>query len=430
MAERARKSDGKATFPRSRTFGTAAVTARQQFAWIWSRESLLRLGLSLVLATALWLYVTGKSDPLQAWDYPFPLTVTAQNVRDGLTITNNLSVVQVRVQADRNTTPVTQSSFHTFIDLSGYAKGLHYVKVNVLTDPGITVLQVVPSTVLVELAPVKAAEVPVHVRIYSKPPSGYSAQPAQVTPGTVSVTGPATTVSQVTQAIVYVSLSGATSSVTGSYQVALQDSHNNTVASRLLSAQPGQVRVTVPVAPLSSYKTLPVIASIRGQPRAGFGVAGVTVSPSNITAYGSPVRLSSISSVLTAPVSVSRRGAGTFTRRVRIHLPSGIHGSISQVTVSTAIQPVSGSSSIEVGVVPQNVLPGLRLSTSPATVLVTVVGPSTALRNAGRQMRAVIDLTGQGAGVYQLAPRVSVPKGLGVESVYPATVTVVLRQVQ
>src|SRR5918912_1619464 len=118
MAQRAKTATVDAARPRSRTFGTAAV-ARRQFAWIWSRESLLRLALSFVLATALWLYVTSREDPTLAWDFLPPLSVNVENPNPHLTVTNVLPQVHVRIRANRNLPP-SQASFFAFVDLTRF----------------------------------------------------------------------------------------------------------------------------------------------------------------------------------------------------------------------------------------------------------------------------------------------------------------------
>jgi YbbR domain-containing protein len=426
VAQRAKSNHTRSGLPRTRTFGTAAVTARNRFSWLWSRESLLRLILSFVLAVALWLYVTDKQNPSQAWDYPVPLNVTSENVPHGLVVTNGLKTVQLRLEADRNAVAVSQASFHPFVDLQGLKRGLHRVQVHVATDPGITVLSTTPASIPVSLDRMINAHVPISVQITDKLPTGYTLGTVTVKPNTLDVSGPQATVSQVTKAIVPLYVGGATSTISGPYKPFPVDASGASVPPNQLRLSPAQVQVTAPISSLSSYKTLPVIVALRGQPRAGFGVSGVTVNPSSVTAYGSPAHLKGVSSVLTAPVTVSNRKQGTFTQRVRIRLPRGLGANTDIVTVRTQVRPVAGSSSIEAAVVPENVTKGLLLHTNPDQVLVTVVGPSNSLGNAARQIRAILNLATLGAGTYSLHPQVTAPKGLKVENVYPQRVTVTL----
>jgi YbbR domain-containing protein len=385
----------------------------------------LRLGLAFVLSTALWLYVTSKQDPTQAYDYPYALTIAVQNVPGDLTVTNNLPVIHVRIQANRNTTPVTQTSFHPFVDLTSLRRGAHDVPVNVVADPGIQVIGVTPPRVRIVLDTQKTNPVAVGLHIFSRPPSGYSVGAYRVDPSTVRVSGPAGAVSQVSKAVVFVSLQGARSDVSGYYPVTLENSQNATISSRLLKAQPSEVHVKVPITPPSTGKTVPVIATVRGQPKAGLGITGLTTSPSTVTIFGAPSQQSRLSSVLTAPLSISNRGLGTLNKTVKIELPSGLYANIYFVTIHAQIQPIAGSSSVRVPALPLNLPPGLAARVEPADVLVTVLGSSKAL-NSAATLTVAVDLSGLGPGTYRLQPRVNLPKGLQLDRSYPSTVKVTL----
>lgn len=424
VAQRA-KSAARTAPPRSRTFGTATATARQQFSWMWSRESILRLVLSFVLAVALWLYVTSKQDPTQAWDFPQPLSLATENVPSGYIVSNNLPPVRLHVRADTRVVSVTPSSFYTFIDLTKLRPGVHDVKVNVVADPGISVLTVTPSQVKVRIEQIQYRHVPVHWHVLTPPPAGYRTGVVRADPNTVTVSGPESVVSQVTQTLLYVDLSGARSSVEGTYKLSAEDSQGRLVKGHL-SLDPARVNIKVEVAPLISYKTLPVLVSLRGQPKAGFGVSGLTVQPAEITASGSPSTLDRVSKLWTYPVTIPGYASGSFSTRAQIQLPNGVHAG-RWVKVSIQLGSVEASTSIEIGLSPQNLAPGLVVHTRPASVLVTIVGPSSALRQAAGHMKATLNLSSDGAGTYQLTPQLSVPRGLSVLGVYPSQAEVVLR---
>jgi YbbR domain-containing protein len=216
-------------------------------------------------------------------------------------------------------------------------------------------------------------------------------------------------------------------SLEGPQQPTLLDSQGVPVAgASRLSVFPAEVQVSVPVRQLASFKTLPLLVRIRGRPRAGFGVSGVTVSPTEITATGSPKVLSQLSKLYTAPVSIAGKGQGTVKVRSSVQLPKGVGSSVRTATVSIQLAPVYSSTSIQIGIAPVGVLPGLVAHTTPASVLVTVVGPSSQLARAGKSMRAVVNVTGYAAGTYTLTPSIAVPRGLSIGGVYPQTVTVTL----
>lgn len=385
----------------------------------------MRLVLSFVLAVALWLYISSKQDPRVAQDYGQPIAVSVANIPDGMTIANNsLGVVYVSYRRASTSTVVTGSSFHPYVDLLGLKPGLHHVPIQVTSDPGVQVVDKRPSTVPILLERIQSRRISVQPHTLGQPPTGYGTQ-IIITPKTVVVSGAPDLVTQATRASFELDLRSLRSNVSGSYELFPENSQAGLVVGRL-TLSPSHVHVTVKVQALSSYKTLPVLPTLTGTPKTGYGVVGVTVQPAEITASGSPGALSAISTVKTGSVSVSKRGAGTITRRVAVKLPKGIRSSTKWVTVRAQLAAVQSGSSIEIGITPVGVSPGLSARTNPAKVLVSVVGPSTTLSQVARQMHAVVDLTGYGAGTYTFTPSITAPRGIVVEGSYPTSVTVTL----
>ncbi|MBV9282944.1 MAG: hypothetical protein JOZ41_22965 [Chloroflexi bacterium] len=421
MAERARTQNGRTPFPRPRDFGTAAGRARHNFEWAWSRESLLRLALSFVLATALWLYVTDKQSPVQAWDYPYAISVNPTGVPGYLTVINSVPSVHLRIEANRNTTPVNPSSFYAFVDLSHYRRGSFSVPVKVSADPGIQVLSVTPPRVSVVVDTLQQKHVPVRYHLFGKPPAGYSLSGVTVTPNTVTVSGAGAALARVAQAAIYLDLSGATSPVGGMYPVSLETTQQGSIQAHL-SVQPAEVHVQVQIGAPSTGKTVPVIAAVSGQPQSGLGVAGISTMPSTVTVYGSPAAFKGLSSLLTAPVSVSKRGAGTLTAQVKLRLPRGLHASASQVTVSVNIRPVSATAYAPAAVTAQKLPSGETVQIRPPTVIVELAGPPASASPG--QVKAQVDLTGLGPGRYSLSPHLILPRGWKATNIYPARVAV------
>lgn len=425
MAEHAKRQPRGPLIPQVRTVGTVAATARQQLAGVWSRESVLRLLLSLVLALALWLYVTGKQNPSTPQLYPYALAVSTTGLPSDLTVTNTLPPVHVRIHSAPNT-PVTTASFQTYVDLTGVGAGLHILPVKVVADPGIFVAGVTPSTVRVNVAPIITKHIPVRWHIFSKPPAGYTAGPVRVQPTTVNISGPKSVVSEVAQAGIYLDLSQARSSVVSPYKPSPENSQGVPVKGQL-TLDPSEVQVDIPIKAVSSYKTLPLLVSLKGLPKKGYDVSSVTANPADVAATGAPSTLSSLANLSTSTVNVSGKGPGKYTTRVKVVLPKAVSSSTRWVTVTVQVAPVDVSASIELGVSPTSVQPGLQATVQPSKVLVTVVGPTSQVSQAAKSVRATINLSGNGIGTFQLRPALHVPHGMQVQSVSPSTVTVIIR---
>jgi YbbR domain-containing protein len=323
------------------TFGTAAVSARQAFDWFWSRESLLRLALSFILSVALWLYITGKQDPGLAQDFPQPLPIDIVNVGTGLAVTPTVTTVHVRYRADTPGVIVTSVNFHPIVSLAGIKPGPpRLVPVQVIPDPGLHVVQVTPSRILVTVDRTETRSIRVTPTVLTTVPTGYVSGNIRLSPSTIHVQGPHALVSQINGATVEIDLSGVTAPLDNSYKPVLRDSQGAPLSgSSRIQIDPPQIQVHVPVTALSSLKALPVLALFAGQVKAGYRVISVSTNPEEVTVRGSPSRLTRVSGAYTAPVRLSGRKS-TFTTHVPLQLGSGLTSSTQSVVVTIGIQPI------------------------------------------------------------------------------------------
>jgi YbbR domain-containing protein len=337
-------------------------------------------------------------------------------------------VVHARVRADLRTTPVTPASFHPFVNLSGLGSGLHTrVPVRMIADPGIDVVSVSPSRLPVVIEEVRTDHIPVQWRIIGAPPPGYSVGNISVDPSTVAVSGPKSAIGQIHDAKVYLDLSQARYTLDSFTKPSLENSQGVSVfGSNHIQLDPQLVHIVVPIVPLRAYKSVPILATVRGNPKPGFGVVSLTTDPLEATISGSPQSLAHFTSVTARPLNVSGRSSGTVRARVQLNLPKGASSHLRTVIVSARLAPVQSSSSLTLAVAPKGVAAGLSARVKPGSVLVTVVGPLPALRQAASRIKVNAGLTGYGAGTFQVAPIVSAPSNLHVEGIYPRAVTVVL----
>jgi YbbR domain-containing protein len=342
LAERAQSSSSRTTTPRVQSLGTAAVSARKAFAWVWSRESLLRLALSFVLAVALWLYITEKQDPGLAQDFPQALPVETVNLGVGLTvITTTIPSVHIRYRADTPGALVTSVNFHPIADLLGMKAGSpHRVPVQVIPDPGLHVVRVSPATVLLTLDRIDDRVIRVSPLLLNPVRSGFALGNIVFRPSEIRVQGPHSIVSQIRGASIPISVSHLTATFDSLYKPVLRDVQGFPVkSSSQLQIYPPQIQVHVPILPLSSSKTLPVLVPVTGQVKAGYRIVSIVTNPQTVTVRGAPTTLSQISSAATAPVLMTARKA-TFTARTQLRLPKGVSASTSSVAVSLGIQPI------------------------------------------------------------------------------------------
>lgn len=173
----------------------------------------------------------------------------------------------------------------------------------------------------------------------------------------------------------------------------------------------------------SSYRTVAVVAKLHGSPADGYGVTSVVVTPPTLTVQGAALGLGDVAYVNTDVLDISDQ-TSTVTRVVRVDLPPGITSTtVSSVTVSVFIAPITGKVSANVPITLKGLSPGLTATLSPDTVNVTLNGPLPKLKDLN--IRAVVDVTGQGPGSYILPVQVATPNDITVQ-IAPADVSVTL----
>ncbi len=173
----------------------------------------------------------------------------------------------------------------------------------------------------------------------------------------------------------------------------------------------------------SSYRVVAVVAKLHGSPADGYGVTSVSVTPPTITVQGAALSLGDVSYVNTEVLDITNQ-TDNITRPAIIDLPPGITStSDTAVTVSIFIAPIAGKVSANVPITLKGLSPGLEATLSPDSVNVTLNGPLPKLKDLN--LRAVVDVTGEGPGSYILPVQVATPSDITVQ-IAPADVTVTL----
>jgi YbbR domain-containing protein len=172
-----------------------------------------------------------------------------------------------------------------------------------------------------------------------------------------------------------------------------------------------------------SYRSVAVVAQLRGNPADGYGVTSVQVSPPTITIQGTVPGLGDANSVNTQPIDITD-ATSTLTRAIGLDLPLGVSSTtVSTVTVSIYIAPLQGKVSTTAPVTLNNVPSKLSAVVTPATVLVTLRGPLPRLNTV--ELHPFVDVSRLPAGSYVLPVQVTEPADIGVQ-ITPADVTVTL----
>jgi hypothetical protein len=176
-------------------------------------------------------------------------------------------------------------------------------------------------------------------------------------------------------------------------------------------------------------KVVPVVPQVEGEPAPGYQRMSVVVDPPAVEIEGPESVLRDLNQATTEPVDL-KASAGQVRETVTIGiLNSSARLRVPQNAVVTIeILPVRTERTIAVPLRMQQLRPGQRAQSNPANVTITLRGDEEALRRLGTDaIEAAVDLTGLGAGRYQLPVRVAPSRLYGVVRVIPAQVQVTIR---
>lgn len=177
----------------------------------------------------------------------------------------------------------------------------------------------------------------------------------------------------------------------------------------------------------SASKRVPITASVEGEPADGFVVGTVTADPATVEMVGPAGALQALTEAITEPVSVA--GATmTVTETVTVGSPDPLvrlrSAQSAKITVNITAAPIEWSVD-DVGVEVRNATRPVQVM--PAKVTVHVRGPREARATAAAEFDASVDVSGLGAGEFDLPVHIVPPARIGVVRVEPVQARVRIR---
>ena len=381
------------------------------------------LGLSVIL----YLFALNETNPETIRTTSFTIPLEVVNVPAGLVVTDKPPPVQLRVRAPLDVfNRLRPESFVGQVDATGASAGDQTLPVVVRSnDVDVQDVSAVPPQVRLHLEEVQERSVPVRVNPTGQVPSGYSVGDASADPARVTVSGPASVVQQAVEAVIDVSVDRVTVSVNGAYTPRAVDSHGNALQG--LNIRPASVNVEIPINQVTQYKEVGVRPKTEGQPQAGYLLEPLEVDPPTVTIYGDPSALQSVNFVETDPVNVAGVTSSVVRRVAVVAPPNTLLLQPGQtVLVTVRVSPLTTTQTLRVTPAVVNLGQGLQVARSPDPVDITLSGPAPTLSNlTARDLRVVLDVSGKGAGHYDIQPTVqNLPQGMTLQGTNPKTVGV------
>jgi YbbR domain-containing protein len=318
-------------------------------------------------------------------------------------------------------------NFRATVDASRSQVGVQELAVRVTSaDAGVQVASVAPVRVSIGLERVATKDVRVQVRVMDSAPFGFRANTPTASPERVRVSGPESVVEPVVSVAASVRLENARSKISEWIRPVPQDAGGREL--RDLTISPETVLVEVPIDQELSYRSVPVVAQLTGEPALGYQVLGVTVEPSTLTVVGEPSAVDQLRFLNTKPVDLSRT-TKDITVNAEPVLPDPVGLARSQpITVKIAVGAVPGSQAFTLSPRPLGLRPDLDAVIEPSTIQITLSGPMPVLSVlTARDIQVNVRLEGLDPGQYTFKPEIVVPPSVVIDRTTPQQVTASIR---
>jgi YbbR domain-containing protein len=386
--------------------------------------------LSALLGVSLWVFVTEEENPTRVDDLSRPILVQSVNVEDELAVANQFPSVQVTLAAPEERWEEIEAglaSFTAFVDLRGITDREQEVRVQVDVEGvrGVRVVEVTPERVTVNLEALTSLEVPVRVRPVGPLPLGFELGETSVDQPAVTVTGPESLVSRVSEAVADINVTGFTGGVEQTVTVVPRGAGGGEI--RGVTLDPTTARVSVEIRRSTLIRALPLRPQVEGAPAPGYWVTNVVISPSTITVEGTLEALQQIDSIQLDSVDVTDE-LSDVTRALTVELPQGVTMDDSRVvTVVVQIAPIDDAFTFSLVPTVLGLGGGLAAEVAIETIDVTLSGPLPLISQlSADDLELTLDVANLGVGIHDVPVEVTVPDGAVLQALQPETVSVTL----
>ena len=409
-----------------RTLRAAGLLARGAVLSV--AQNLGLAALALLLALALWLFVTDRENPTEARTFNSAIPLELVNTPGDLAVSNvSETSVRIRIEGARNELDgLTAEDFRATADLGGLTAGLQSVAVEVEPPNGrVNVVNITPGRVEVTLEPLRTKDVPVRVSTFGSPQAGFAVGDARVDPETVTASGPESLVALVESAVAVVNLTGVRTDIVDE-RVTLEARDARDGGINRVTLTPATADVTIDIDQREYTLQYVVVANLTGDPASGYNVVSVTVDPRLVEVTGSLEALQAVTALETEEISIAD-ARDDVVRTVAIQVPEGltVEGSPT-VRVTVDIEPVQGAFSYRVAPRIINAPPGAVVTPSE-DVVVTLSGDAPTLAGITTgDIDVVVDVGGLGSGLFLVPVEVTAPQGSSVTRVEPGQLGVAI----
>jgi len=399
-------------------------------------KNLSSIILSLILATLVWIAAVREQNPPREDNYDQNLPIEIIPPATGLVTTDKLpETVRLQLLAPESSwSTLTPSKFKALLDLSQLPEGFNDVPIQVsVSDPQIKIIEQTPRDVSVNLQLEQTISLPVNIQIMDESPLGYVNRPPTADPPIVTISGPASLISQVDEAVSEIFIRDSKENVNRTSEVLIRNRDDQIING--LKIVPTKIQITLPIEQRFGYKDVSVSAMVEGQPAPGYWVSNISVDPPRLTIVGNPQVLGSIPGFIeTTPINVSQ-ATMNIVQVVPLNLPNGVTVVLPEnesqgangVRVTVEVAAIESGQTVQRPITQQGIDPNYIWTASPERADVILSGPIPRLQTLKfDEVKVIVDLFGLEPGTHKVRSTVFLPDDLRLKAILPDTVEITI----
>ena len=242
-------------------------------------RNLLPKLLAILVALILWIFVMNEQNP--PVEGTFQVSLTSRNLSGKMIVMEAPESVRVKVRGLRNAIAgAAGRNFQAYVDLKGLSPGQYDLPVAVALPPGYELLEVVPAKVNVKIEAVQSRNFPVEARLTGPIVGQMTLGKVEVTPKTVTITGPQSILDSVGKVLAPVEIRDRTPAFAIEAKLFIAGVDGNELKS--LKVDPTQVKVSGVLEPGVITKTVDVKTVLTGNLPEGVLLRRVFTEPAKV----------------------------------------------------------------------------------------------------------------------------------------------------
>lgn len=310
------------------------------------KSKVWQLALSVVIAFALWFYVISVVSP-ESEETFYDIPVSYQNdILDerGLMIVSDTPTVTLKLKGNRSDlNELNPSNITILVDLAAIqAPGTQMLKPTVsypanLPSNAFETLSQTPNLLLLKVENKVKKQVPIQIDYMdTKVPEGYLADKENpvLDVAYVEVSGPESSVSQITTAVVQVDLAEQTESVVGTFEYVLCNEEGEPVDAQMVTTNVENINLSVKI---QRVKEVPLVLELVDGGGATIDNCKVELSKETIWVSGSENKLKDLESITLGTVNLADLKEETNDLVFDVVLPEGVTNETGETQVTVTI---------------------------------------------------------------------------------------------